>query len=178
MPISCSWEGVGSSHTRTFSHYKGMQICGRKDYPGISLPNCLLVQTGARLHEGETRLHLKSRPLGLDTLAPIASLISSQTLQGTVPPRGPAASACRGRTSSAALPLLPGLRPRPRLSPARPPPHQAPPASPRTAAAKAWRSGISPAPLPVRDSRSGTGHAQSLELVLVSSRKLVRCTRS
>lgn len=80
MPISCIWEGVGSSHTRIFSHYKGMQICGGKDYSGIRLPNCLLVQTGAKLHEEETRLHPESQPLGLDTLASIASLISSQTL--------------------------------------------------------------------------------------------------
>lgn len=98
--------------------------------------------------------------------------------RGTVGPRGPADSACRGRTRSAARPLLPGPRPRPRLSPVRPPPGRVPPVSPRAAAAKAWRSGISPAPLPARDSRSGTGHAQSPEPVLVSSRKLVRCTRS
>ena len=30
-PQSCSWMGVGSSHLRTFSRYKGMQTCGRKD---------------------------------------------------------------------------------------------------------------------------------------------------
>lgn len=95
-----------------------------------------------------------------------------------VGPTGLAASACRGRSRSASRPLLLGPRPRPRLSRVRPPPGRAPPASPRAAAAKAWRSGISPAPLPARDSRSGTGHAQSPEPVLVSSRKLVRCTRS
>lgn len=139
---------MGSSHLGTFSHDKGMQTRGRKDQPGIRLPNCLLVQRDARPHGGDTGLHRDSRPLGLDTLAPIASLPSSQTIGGPVRPRGPTASACGCRTRSAARPLLAGPRPRPRLSRVRPPPGRAPPASPCAAAAKAWRSGISPAPFP------------------------------
>ncbi|XP_032186025.1 translation initiation factor IF-2-like [Mustela erminea] len=128
----------------------------------MRLPNCLLVQTDARPHGGDTGLHL-------DTQAPRSLPAIFPGDKGTVGPTGLAASACRGRTRSASRPLLPGPRPRPRLSRVRPPPGRAPPASPRAAAAKAWRSGISPAPLPALDSRSGTGHAQSPEPVLVST---------
>lgn len=145
----------------------------------MRLPNCLLVQTDARPHGGDTGLHrLRLPAFGSRHPGPHSFPAIFPGSRGTEGPSGPAASACRGRTKSAARPLLLGPRPQPRLSRVRPPPGRAPPASPRAAAAKAWRSGISPAPLPARDSRSGTGHAQSPEPVLVSSRKLVRCTRS
>lgn len=135
------------------------------------LPNFLLLQTDAEPYGGDTRL----RRIG--SLACTASLPSSQMV------RGPGVRDAR-KLLPAGVAL--GARPAPSFpAPAPGPaflgigPRRVRPLQPlRAAAAKAWRSGISPAQLPERDSRSGTGHAQLPEPVLVSSRKLVRCTRS
>lgn len=107
-PPSCSWVGVGSFPLGAFSHYKGLQTCGGKDWPGMRLPSCLLVQTDARPHGGDAGLHRASR-------APLPPCRPPRRAghRGSQRPR---ASACRGRPRSAARPLLLGPRPRPRLS--------------------------------------------------------------
>lgn len=55
----------------------------------MRLPNCLLVQTDARPHGGDTGLHRDSQPLALDTQAPTASLPSSQAIGEPRVPEAP-----------------------------------------------------------------------------------------
>ena len=55
----------------------------------MRLPNCLLVQTDARPHGGDTGLHRDSQPLAHGTQAPTASLPSSQVIGEPWVPEAP-----------------------------------------------------------------------------------------
>lgn len=153
--IQLACKAVGSSHLVIFFHSKGTQTRERR-VP----PNCLLVQT-----DRQTLGHLEGIPGLLRTPSPslwvspwrpclpAASQRGRLHLQGSPWERGPPPSAA----ASAPGPALLG-------SPGSARPLRA---FPRAAAAKAWRSGISPSLLPPRASGSRTGHAQSPEPVLL-----------
>lgn len=138
---------MGSSHLGIFFHSKGTQTCERRVPP-----------TGFWCRQ--TLGHLEGIPglprtpsLWCHPGAPCLPAVPQPGrlhLQGSPWERGPPPSAA----ASAPSPALLG-------SPGSSRPLQA---FPRAAAAKAWRSGISPPPpLPARASRSRTGHAQSPE---------------
>jgi hypothetical protein len=160
---------------RQFPHYKGTQKCGRTDKPDIWLPNGLLVQTDPGPHPRAAPGPTPSLWVSPFVTDGLPAVVPGPAGRGTAASN--AASACRGRPGSAARPLPRG----PAFGPA----------SLGAAPARPGPSNRSAAQPPPKPGEPESGRRRSLRgtlradwacsvagAVLLSSRKLVRGTRS